>query len=172
MAHQALGQRQLGATTHCSGTGSSSSSRPLAPVVARRQLRAGRALQQQQVPAVQQQLQLQLRSAVCAAASKLEDVPLFSDSSVVVKPAEGASSSSSSGGQAAAGGVKLADVPLNSEVRPVRMGGRGCVLALCWHTGVVLGRCPPPTHPPLTPPPPTHPPTHTRTAGPGLRPPA
>lgn len=96
MAHQALRQQQLASSSR-SSCSRSVVQHPLspAPCKARRTLR----LQQQQL--------------VCMA-SKLEDVPLFADSSAVgSKPS--AAASSSSGGQKA-GPAKLEDIPLNSEV--------------------------------------------------------
>lgn len=60
-------------------------------------------------------MRLQQQQLVCMA-SKLEDVPLFADSSSVGAKVTGAAASSSSSGQKA-GQVKLEDISLNSEVR-------------------------------------------------------
>jgi hypothetical protein len=97
MAHQAMRQQHLASSSRTSCS-KSIVQQPLVP--ARRLARQAMRLQQQQL--------------VCMA-SKLEDVPLFADSSSVGAKVAGAAASSSSSGQKA-GQAKLEDIPLNSEV--------------------------------------------------------
>lgn len=104
MAQQMMRQQQLGSssrTTSCS----SKSILQQPQLCTRRVVRQTARLQQQQL--------------VCMA-SKLEDVPLFADSSST-KPASGAVATSSSGQKA--GPAQLEDIPLNSEVGSKRCSG-------------------------------------------------
>jgi hypothetical protein len=80
-----------------------------------------RSMVQQPMVATRRVARLQQQQQLVCMASKLEDVPLFADSSA--KPGSSAAASSSSGQKA--GQVQLEDIPLNSEVIGKLVGMKG-----------------------------------------------